>query len=95
MSKPIHVLIEDTETGEQRTYVHDFPTFDWTMEDWSDEGCDTFLWSEGQKGCDCNRALCFGWAAGEPNRDRACGSERYYIRITAPDGTVLYDELDP
>lgn len=94
MSKPIHVLIKDTETGEQRTYVFDYPKFDWTMDDWGDDGSETFMWSEGNYGCDCNRGLFFAEAGGADDPDAWCGHDRFYIRITAPDGTVLFDEME-
>lgn len=73
--------ITDTTTGETRTYVCEHP-----WEQHSD-----FLWSEGNFGCDCNRALFFARAAGEDDDiDLPCGETRFRVRITGPNGKELY-----
>ena len=72
----IMVLIEKVETGERR---------------WYDEGDDysaiEFQWSEGNYSCDCNRALFFARAGGEPEHDVDCGEELYAVHaILREDG---------
>lgn len=54
-----------------------------------------FWWSEGNGGCDCNRALFFARAAGEPEDwERGCGDTEYSVRMTLEDGRVVLDEFD-
>jgi len=82
------VHITDAETGETRIYHDDL---EWEDEDRS---C-TFLWSEGNYACDCNRSLHFQWAAGLGTRDyeTECGDERYFVRILDREtGAVLYED---
>lgn len=78
------IIITDTSTGETRSFVDKF--------DWHDAS--EFLWSEGNYGCDCNRHLFFARAANDGEPDVECGDGRFAIRITAPDGRVLYDETE-
>lgn len=54
-----------------------------------------YQWTEGNFGCDCNRALFFARAAGEADPESGmCGdAERFKLRLVLLDGTVVYDEL--
>lgn len=73
------IVLRNNATGEERRYADGF--------DWDDEDVFTFMWTEGNYGCDCNRELFFGYAGGE-KRDlgtELCGSERY---------TALYAERE-
>jgi len=47
---------------------------------WADE----FWWTEGNMGCDCNRALCWTRAHGEPDADDECGHSRFHVILSAP-----------
>lgn len=76
--KPATFAITDTQTGETRTYEGYF-----THE---------FMWSEGNFACDCNRGNFFAGAGGDDDSDCPCGGERYTVRITAPDGSVFYED---
>ena len=52
-----------------------------------DEGWE-FQWTEGNFGCDCNRALFFARAKGEPDPDQECGGEAYtLLELRRPDGS--------
>lgn len=53
-----------------------------------------YLWSEGNFGCDCNRALFFARAVGEDDPDRECGDTEFSIEIFDDDGKLLYSEDD-
>jgi hypothetical protein len=60
---------------------------------WSCDGPDDYLWEEGNFACDCNRHLFFGRAVGrEPTDHVQCGMELYSVRLTAVDGTVVYED---
>jgi hypothetical protein len=76
---PYTVAIRKNETGEVRQYRIDW---DWETED----GDDTYWWTEGNYGCDCNRHLCFERAAeSDPDFEEAkCGDGKY---------SVLYADL--
>lgn len=82
------VLLRKNDTGEERWRVMDF--------DWSES--DEFWWTEGNFGCDCNRAM--EWArAGGPgppddphwnNIDRDCGDIAFTaICAELADGTII------
>lgn len=81
--------IRNNATGEVRSYQ--------TRELlWEEEGhpC-TFIWEIGNYGCDCNRALFFGYAAGEKQEDiiHPCGHEGYSVNLENPvTGEVYYRE---
>ena len=88
MSQPIVVIITDTATGEVASYS-DTGNFE------PDENgfCDEFVWSEGNWGCDCNRAIKFHDARGDDDGyDRPCGNGRYHVRIVDLDNVVLYED---
>jgi hypothetical protein len=57
--------------------------------DWTEEGSD-YMWSEGNYACDCNRALFFARAAGEPDPDRPCGDSAFGVRILV-DGRIVFE----
>lgn len=54
-----------------------------------------YIWTDGNYGCDCNRGLFFGYAAGEKGEDIEveCGEGAFSIRIWDGD-KILYDEFD-
>lgn len=54
-----------------------------------------FIWSDGNFACDCNRSDFFAQALGleEGTYDDGCGSEKYSVRVTGPDGAVLYEDF--
>lgn len=53
-----------------------------------------FIWTEGNYACDCNRALFFARANGEPDPNAPCLPEgRFSIRITDDRGVVVLDEF--
>jgi hypothetical protein len=85
---PYDVLILRVEDGLERVY-HD--TLEW--EGPSDHSSGTiYWWTDGNNGCDCNRALYFKRAAGEDTADdeTPCGEKLYRIpHITLSDGTVV------
>jgi hypothetical protein len=56
----------------------------------------TYIWSDGNFSCDCNRQLFFWRAGGEDDtREHQCGHERFSVRLINPEtGRVFYDEFD-
>ena|ERR1700735_400734 len=80
----IDVEITNKVTGEKRIYDYgDYP--DAHMGEPDDPfHYITFMFDEGNYGCDCNRALFFGRAAGVElgDNDTPCGDERYSVRVT-------------
>ena len=63
--------------GVERLYV-----FDEEPGEFAEDYHQSYMWSEGNYGCDCNRALFFARAAGEEawNDERPCGDgERYQL----------------
>lgn len=73
------VHITDTATGETRVVPFGHPWYDHSGH-W---------WSEGNYGCDCNRAGVFG----NPDEDFPCGDTRYRVRcVERGTGRVLYDD---
>jgi hypothetical protein len=84
------VEVRNNATGEIRSFDYE-PSYLVTPSD----GFDEWLWTEGNYSCDCNRALFFARANGEPDPNEPCMPEgRFSIRIT--DGRdVLLDEISP
>jgi hypothetical protein len=79
---PYDVTIKDTATGEVRVYTYGSA--------WNPEASE-LMWSEGNYCCDCNRALFFAEAAGEPKRtDTRCDEERYVILSIQENGVEVY-----
>lgn len=77
------IEIAKKETGEVRHYRDEF--FDCSAESASE-----FLWTEGNYSCDCNRALFFARANGEPDPLVECGEVAYTaIKAICDDGTVV------
>lgn len=83
---PARLEIRNNKTGEVRA----------SQEGWDWDG-DTeypdYIWSEGNYACDCNRALFFARVVGEDDPDRNCGDSAFAVRLTAEDGTVLYEDF--
>jgi hypothetical protein len=79
---PYDVLIRKNSTGEVRKCHFDF---DWFKED-SD---DSFWWTEGNFGCDCNRELAFEGSDIKDSELR-CGETAFTaIHAILPDGRVI------
>lgn len=76
------VEIRRNSDGVVRDYSEDVP--------WDD--CSDYMWSDGNYGCDCNRGLFFDRAANEENDDVPCGTSQFSVRITAEDGSLLYQD---
>lgn len=63
-------------------------------DDWRAENSPQYQWADGNYGCDCNRALFFARAGGEPDPDEyPCGETRFYVPFAVLDdgSTVLID----
>ena len=87
------VLIEDTRTGEKRTYKHQVERQYAYRED--DGSFSDFWWSEGNASCDCNRYRFFHAYDGLSTSEErpTCGYDRFRIvSITDPDGRIVYSE---
>lgn len=83
------VEIRCNATGEVREYETDD-----ILRDGADDPGD-YLWSEGNYGCDCNRAAFFADAGGEDDIDCSCGEGRYSIRVrNKKSGRVWYREWE-
>lgn len=76
------VRLRKNSTGEVRVYDHPFP--------W-DEESNGFIWTDGNYGCDCNRANFFAECAGEEyDEDVQCGTGAYSaICAVLPDGREI------
>lgn len=85
--------IRFNETGEVRDYTSSevLPNGDAMPDAW--------MWTDGNYGCDCNRALFFGYAAGlkyDDMPDRECTEGEYSVQLVNPvDGVVYYNEFKP
>jgi hypothetical protein len=86
----IELRIKDKETGEIRSLITDGI--------WSDEDDEvsTFIYSEGNFSCDCNRFLFFNEAAGIDNEDTKteCGDVKFLVNIYTTKGKQVYREFD-
>lgn len=82
----VNVYIRKRMTGEERLYRD-------AVE--ADGGIpNTFIWSDGNFACDCNRRLLFARAAGEPDDwSGGCSEGDYVVRIVW-DGQCIYAETD-
>lgn len=88
----IHVHVIRNRDGVARVYKDDSG-----MLDDDKESLSTYIWSDGNFGCDCNRYLFFQRAADEDEDDDApdghCGEDKYTIYIVNPaTGDIVYDE---
>lgn len=80
------VVIRQNATGIERTANFDVDSH------W--DGGHEYLWSDGNYGCDCNRAIFFHEAGNEKDPDIECGETEYdVVRVIMHDGTVI--EGDP
>ena len=72
------IIIRDTQTGEERTHIDEGFEFIKGGEEFP--GGSDYMWREGNYRCDCNRALFFARAGGEPEPDDPpCGEGRFVI----------------
>ena len=88
--KHYDAVIVNNETGEARTYRMNV---DW--DDSNDSG-HIYWWTEGNFGCDCNRALEFMRAGDEEECDESCGESRFSVpHVVLPDGRIIPIDTDP
>lgn len=84
--------IRKNDTREVREYHPDMLIKD--GEDWPD----IWIWTDGNFSCDCNRALFFGYAAGETWKDAndaPCGEGGYSVKLVNPvTGECFFDDYD-
>ena len=87
LASMIIVTIKDYNTGETREYRDD--------SEWADEdGLSSFIWTDGNYSCDCNRGLFFCRAKGEDDdQDFPCGDHRFGVSIKLENGEVVYSDL--
>ena len=64
------------------------------VESYNDPDVLDYMWSDGNYGCDCNRALFFARYRGEEELDFECGEGAYSVRITDGLGKVIYQDPD-
>jgi hypothetical protein len=57
------------------------------------ESLHTYIWSDGNYHCDCNRAIFFA-EAGEEDTDIEvpCANGAYHVRLEDLDGTCIYED---
>ena len=87
--KVVKYLIKNNKTGAERIKSCDLDWFE------GDEGNSLFWWTEGNMGCDCNRALAFARAADEDEpKNPSCGDTGFSIPwLELSDGRkILIDE---
>lgn len=81
-------------SGEVRTFEDDT--------DWTDTDTGTaaehaiWQWTDGNFGCDCNRAMFFADVAGEPNPGALCNTviPTFKIRLRDEAGNVIHSEFE-
>ena len=91
MDKEVKVIamIRKNATGEIREYKTEVWLFDDNKEP------DSYMWSEGNFSCDCNRCLFFDRAGGEEeNWHHPCGDELYSVNLKTMDGKIFYKEYE-
>ncbi len=76
----MQVVIVRNSDGERRIDVPSWkPCYTWSDEYW---------WTEGNMGCDCNRALCWARIDGDPDVVYVeCGRSIYRVILRAPGAT--------
>ena len=79
-------LIRKNETGETREEKTELC--------WLDDEPSTFIWEDGNYGCDCNRHIFFNNKKyGEKDWDCPCGEGKYSVNIKNPkNGEIFYRE---
>lgn len=87
---PYTVTIRNNKTGEYRVYYDDGDYIFTTP--YGEEDME-HLWTDGNYGCDCNRAILFARANGEEAPDRKCGESDYTICINLDNGEEVYSEF--
>ena len=92
-----HAVIINRETKEVRLFEDD-----WTDRPGEDvverNGDMLYQWTEGNYGCDCNRALFFARAAGEEEEEEnpPCGHTLFLVpRLLLPGDEILRVDDDP
>lgn len=77
------ISITDTKSAETRV-------MEWDDSTWHGD----YIWSDGNFGCDCNRALFFYQAGGEEEPEMTpCGNSRYALKITL-NGEEVYSDAE-
>jgi hypothetical protein len=76
--------IRKNETGEVRRYA----------DEWEEGGAYLFQWTEGNYGCDCNRAIFFERVAGNELEwdEPPCGEGRYSVNLERG-GEIVHREF--
>lgn len=60
-----------------------------------DDALGTFIWSDGNFACDCNRAMFFADAKGEPDPNVECSHGAYSVQIkNSKTGEVIYEDFE-
>jgi len=71
-----------TRVADEETRTIDLP--------WTGSEGDDYMWSEGNYACDCNRALFFARANGEPDpKILWCSRGKYRVKVVVDDQTVF------
>ena len=82
----IKITIRRNSSGETRVYSDAYV--------WDEEEHLVYQWTDGNYGCDCNRAIFFETAGGTANAgEDECGTGVFSSRVEW-DGKILWDELD-
>lgn len=82
--KSLNAFITNVETGETRLSIESDAVN--PQEQWP-----PFIWTDGNYSCDCNRALFFARAKGEPDPEEIpCGESKFRVRLEQ--GEYVYDE---
>lgn len=78
----VRIRFRDTETGEEGVHTYDI-TQERADDVDDDEG---FFWTDGNGGCDCERARLIAASHGRPDPNIGCGSWRVVIEEATVDG---------
>jgi hypothetical protein len=82
----VKIYIRKNDTGEIRQYADTLSC--------EDGNINTFIWSDGNYSCDCNRELFFCRANNDLEPDKPkCSDSRYSVKIVS-NGEVLYSEYE-
>jgi len=83
-----HVLIRRNATGETRRVFMALP--------WYGDGGSLYWWTDGNFGCDCNRALTFYREDEAPEDEIDCGDTRFTVlQAELPDGRIVQIDAPP
>ena len=80
------VAIKQVKTGEIRVREE---VWEFTGSE-SPEQSVEYFWTDGNFGCDCNRAI---WFRNDGTIDGECGQGAYRVRLSSASGNVFYSEF--